>query len=105
MKFNLALLTLLRSKAKSIPGGNSVDIYNSSITPKQLPFNTYNYCNAPHVNAAHYQPPDNVDAVLKHVTIVMRHHKVRWGLNISLLQNASAFNLSTCMSKILTNVV
>ena len=26
-------------------------VYNSSKTPPNFPWNTYNYCNAPHVNA------------------------------------------------------
>src|SRR5712691_7999766 len=33
------------------------------------------YCNAPHVNASHYQPPLE-DAQLVHVSVMMRHHKV-----------------------------
>jgi len=33
------------------------------------------YCNAPHVNASHYQPPSE-DAQLVHVSAIMRHHKV-----------------------------
>lgn len=69
-------LLSLRSQTKRIPGISSIGIYNTSFTPKNLPFNTYNYCNAPHVNVAHYEPPENVDAALKYVTIVMRHHKV-----------------------------
>lgn len=52
-------------------------VYNSSITPASLPWNTYNYCNAPHVNAAHYSMPDNAsDAVLVYINAVLRHHKV-----------------------------
>ncbi|KAI0920703.1 hypothetical protein AcV5_010377 [Taiwanofungus camphoratus] len=51
-------------------------VYNSSITPASLPWNTYNYCNAPHVNAAHYSMPDNAsDAVLVYINAVLRHHK------------------------------
>ena len=34
-----------------------------------------NYCNAPHVNASHYQLPEE-GAELVHVTVMMRHHKV-----------------------------
>jgi hypothetical protein len=58
--------------------GNGV--YNSSTTPSGLPWNTYNYCNAPHVQAAHYVLPSNASAVhaqLEHLTVVMRHHKAR----------------------------
>jgi hypothetical protein len=67
--------------------GNGV--YKSSATPAGLPWNTYNYCNAPHVNAAHYAPsPDasTAHATLEHLTVIMRHHKVGlpaalpWGL-------------------------
>lgn len=54
-----------------------MDVYDSSITPSHLPFDTYNYCNAAHVSAAHYEYPTAPGAVLKHVTLFMRHHKVR----------------------------
>ncbi|KAI0290128.1 hypothetical protein BC826DRAFT_1106613 [Russula brevipes] len=40
--------------------------------------NTYNFCNAPHVNAAHYELPPNITATggqLVHVSVVMCHHK------------------------------
>ncbi|KAF8483949.1 phosphoglycerate mutase-like protein [Russula ochroleuca] len=33
-----------------------------------------NYCNAPHVNASHYQLPEE-GAELVHLTVMMRHHK------------------------------
>jgi hypothetical protein len=55
-------------------------VYDSSETPPTLPWNTYNFCNAPHVNAAHYELPPNATATggqLVHVSVVMRHHKVR----------------------------
>lgn len=53
-------------------------VYNSSTTPDNLPWNTYNYCNAPHVNAKHYRKPSNVsDANLVYINAVIRHHKVR----------------------------
>ncbi|KAH9956432.1 histidine phosphatase superfamily [Russula dissimulans] len=32
------------------------------------------YCNAPHVNASHYQPPEK-GAELVHLSVMMRHHK------------------------------
>ena len=54
-------------------------VYDSSQTPPTLPWNTYNFCNAPHVSAAHYEPPDIASmggAKLVHVLVVMRHHKV-----------------------------
>ena len=52
-------------------------VYNSSVTPAGLPWNTYNYCNAPHVNAEHYARPANTSgAELVYVNAVIRHHKV-----------------------------
>lgn len=54
-------------------------VYDSSETPPTLPWNTYNYCNAPHVNAAHYGLPDIASmggGKLVHVSVVARHHKV-----------------------------
>jgi hypothetical protein len=54
-------------------------VYDSSQTLPTLPWNTYNFCNAPHVNAAHYELPDIASmggAKLVHVSVVMRHHKV-----------------------------
>ncbi|TCD60758.1 hypothetical protein EIP91_009551 [Steccherinum ochraceum] len=50
-------------------------VYNSSQTPANFPWNTYNYCNAPHVNAAHYVMPPESDVELKYVNMLMRHHK------------------------------
>lgn len=52
-----------------------IGVYNSSKTPDGLPWNAYNYCNAPHVSLAHYHEPE-YDAELVHVIVVMRHHKV-----------------------------
>ncbi|KAH8092212.1 phosphoglycerate mutase-like protein [Cristinia sonorae] len=49
-------------------------VYNSSKTPSNFLWNTYNYCNAPHVNAAHYNAPSK-DADLVYLNMVMRHHK------------------------------
>lgn len=51
-------------------------VYNSSKTPTNLPWNTYNYCNAPHVNAKHYQRPQDLGAELVYLNVVTRHHKV-----------------------------
>jgi hypothetical protein len=39
------------------------------------PWFTSGYCNAPHVNASHYQSPQE-RAELVHLTVMMRHHKV-----------------------------
>ena len=53
-------------------------VYNPSITPANLPWNTYNYYNAPHVNARHYSRPANAPhAKLVYMNAVIRHHKVR----------------------------
>ena len=65
----------------SSPFGTGV--YNSSQTPANLPWNTYNYCNAPHVNAAHYFKPALANASgfdgqpeLVYVNAMIRDHKV-----------------------------
>lgn len=56
----------------------STGVYNSSVTPSSLPWNTYNYCNAPHVNSKHYSKPTNVDgSELVYMNVMIRHHKVR----------------------------
>ncbi|KAH9966321.1 phosphoglycerate mutase-like protein [Lactifluus volemus] len=61
------------------PLSSASGVYDSSQTPPTLPWNTYNFCNAPHVNAAHYDlPPQALSsdgAQLIHVSVVMRHHK------------------------------
>ncbi|KAH9017569.1 phosphoglycerate mutase-like protein, partial [Lactarius pseudohatsudake] len=82
---NTALLlpfAALAAMAARGPGlASASGIYNSSETPPAFPWNTYNFCNAPHVNAAHYElPPQAVAAgpgaaQLLHVSVVMRHHK------------------------------
>ena len=50
-------------------------VYDTSTTPSSLPWNTYNYCNAPHVNAAHYTRPTQ-PAELVYMNVMTRHHKV-----------------------------
>ena len=50
-------------------------VYDTSTTPSNLPWNTYNYCNAPHVNVAHYTMPNVRDAKLVYMNVIMRHHK------------------------------
>ena len=42
------------STSASPSGQVQTGVYDSSTTPSYLPWNTYNYCNAPHVNAEHY---------------------------------------------------
>lgn len=39
------------------------------------PLDISSYCNAPHVNASHYELPEE-GAELLHLSIMMRHHKV-----------------------------
>ena len=67
------LMLLVGAQSQSTPG-----VYNTSKTPGTLPWNTYNYCNAPHVNAKHYQPPPEggEKATLVYLNVMMRHHKV-----------------------------
>ncbi|EJD04724.1 phosphoglycerate mutase-like protein [Fomitiporia mediterranea MF3/22] len=79
----LSLSTGLRASGAaniSVPGNEfGMGVYNSSQTPSSLPWNTYNYCNAPHVNAAHYSKPtlSNGDGEpeLVYVNAIIRHHK------------------------------
>ncbi|KAF8517913.1 phosphoglycerate mutase-like protein [Hysterangium stoloniferum] len=60
--------------ASDIDSANGV--YSGSQTPHQFPWNTYNYCNAPHVNAAHYTVPSNSSgAELVYMNVMIRHHK------------------------------
>ncbi|KIP12191.1 hypothetical protein PHLGIDRAFT_62597 [Phlebiopsis gigantea 11061_1 CR5-6] len=54
---------------------SATGVYNTSQTPSNLPWNTYNYCNAPHVNAEHYTVPEIKDAKLVYLNTVIRHHK------------------------------
>ncbi|SPO38695.1 related to acid phosphatase [Pseudozyma flocculosa] len=57
---------------------HAASIYTSSVTPAHLPWNTYNYCNAPRVSAAHYikpQGPGTEGAELVYLNVVQRHHK------------------------------
>ncbi|KAI6006206.1 phosphoglycerate mutase-like protein [Pisolithus orientalis] len=51
-------------------------VYNASITPSSLPWDTYNYCNAPHANPDHYSLPNESGARLRFVVVVMQHHKL-----------------------------
>ncbi|KAI0302453.1 phosphoglycerate mutase-like protein [Multifurca ochricompacta] len=39
------------------------------------PWNLSSYCNAPHVNASHYERPEGEGAELIHLSVLMRHHK------------------------------
>ena len=51
----------------------------SALTSPQFSSPWNNYCNAPHVNASHYQLPEE-GAELVHLTVMMRHHKVMYRL-------------------------
>ena len=79
---HLPFTALVATAAESSGLASASGVYNSSETPRNLPWNTYNFCNAPHVNAAHYELPPQAtaagvyDAQLLHVSVVMRHHKV-----------------------------
>lgn len=44
-------------------------IFNSSSTPPELSYSTYNWCNMPHVRAKEYQVPDE-DYQLEYVELV-----------------------------------
>jgi len=69
-------------------------VYDSSETPPTLPWNIYNYCNAPHVNAAHYDLPDIASmggGKLVHVSVVTRHHKVCASQPLSQTSAADAY--------------
>lgn len=76
----LLFVAVAATVAQSTGLASTSGVYNTSETPLNLPWNTYNFCNAPHVNAAHYELPEQAStdgAQLLHVSIVMRHHKVR----------------------------
>lgn len=52
----------------------------------------WDYCNAPHVNASHYQPAEE-GAHLAHLTVIMRHHKVTYLLPDLSCQHTSQTKL------------
>ncbi|KAI0289333.1 histidine phosphatase superfamily [Russula brevipes] len=53
------------------------------------PWHTSGYCNAPHVNASHYQPVEE-GAELVHLSVMMRHHK---RTPIALVPNERGINV------------
>ena len=79
-----SLFTLLSTgsalaQSASNPGLASANgVYNGSVTPSAFPWNTYNYCNAPHVIASEYTMPNVSDAKLVYMNTVIRHHKVKY---------------------------
>lgn len=64
----------LSPKMSDVVGFNGTGVYNSSWTPISLPWNTYNYCNAPHVAQDHYEALEGAELV--YLNLMMRHHKV-----------------------------
>ncbi|EIW76979.1 phosphoglycerate mutase-like protein [Coniophora puteana RWD-64-598 SS2] len=69
-----------RVLADALNTSTTIGIYNTSHTPSNLPWDTYNYCNGPHVNAAYYVLPESHTPGVKGSTLVyvnsmMRHHK------------------------------
>ncbi|KAI0032631.1 phosphoglycerate mutase-like protein [Vararia minispora EC-137] len=77
----LALLSPSRAQAPSpspngtaLVGFNGTGVYSSSTTPADLPWYTYNYCNAPHASKAHWTPA-GAGARLVYALTVVRHHK------------------------------
>ncbi|KIJ59604.1 hypothetical protein HYDPIDRAFT_33044 [Hydnomerulius pinastri MD-312] len=71
----VALASTAPPRMTSLLNQTQPGVYNSSITPSYLPWNTYNYCNAPHVNAQHYVVPEDREATLVFLNAVIRHHK------------------------------
>ncbi|EJF61411.1 phosphoglycerate mutase-like protein [Dichomitus squalens LYAD-421 SS1] len=74
----IPVLCYLAALSASQPGtiSSAAGVYSSSVTPANLPWNTYNYCNAPHVNEEHYSKPTNhPHAKLIYMNAVIRHHK------------------------------
>ena len=80
------LLVALSAAVIGAQFSDPIGIYNSSHTPSNLPWNTYNYCNAPHVNPGHYSKPSQ-SAELVYMNVMMRHHKVVSILATNTLQN------------------
>ncbi|KAJ3529634.1 hypothetical protein NM688_g7829 [Phlebia brevispora] len=68
-----AATSTVTAVAQSLSSANGV--YDTSTTPSSLPWNTYNYCNAPHVNAEHYTRPNVTGAKLVYMNAIIRHHK------------------------------
>lgn len=70
-----SLLVSLAAVGIAAQSSGPIGIYNSSRTPSNLPWNTYNYCNAPHINVDHYTGPSQ-PAELVYMNVMTRHHKV-----------------------------
>lgn len=50
-------------------------VFNSSQTPRSLPYSTYNWCNMPHVRPEEYEQPPTDRYKLEYVEVIHRHHK------------------------------
>ncbi|PSS31964.1 hypothetical protein PHLCEN_2v2291 [Hermanssonia centrifuga] len=72
---SLVATILLASSVARASLSSANGVYDTSNTPVNLPWNTYNYCNAPHVNANHYSAPPISGAKLVYLNAVIRHHK------------------------------
>lgn len=55
-------------------------IFDSSTTPDDVPYNTYNWCNMPHVRAKEYPVPDS-DYELQYVEVVSQYPNVPFTTN------------------------
>ncbi|KAI0791129.1 phosphoglycerate mutase-like protein [Abortiporus biennis] len=69
------LTSVAAASSDNVTLASAAGVYNTSSTPSNLPWNTYNYCNAPHVNSKHYTSPSVEGAKLVYLNVVMRHHK------------------------------
>lgn len=49
---------------------------SNSLPSISTPWDISSYCNAPHVNVTHYEIPAEGEELV-HLSIMMRHHKVR----------------------------
>jgi hypothetical protein len=67
---------MLLASTLPVVSTSATGVYNSSQTPSNLPWDSYNYCNAPHVNGKHYVMPPQKGVELVYLNSVMRHHKV-----------------------------
>lgn len=65
--------TMINNLSTVLNGSGIYDfVFNSSSTPSDLPYSTYNWCNMPHVRAKEYQVPDK-DYQLEYVEVVRYH--------------------------------
>jgi hypothetical protein len=78
MRFWFHSTVLIMQALLSLTAITPFGVYNSSVTPLGLPWDAYNYCNAPHVNPTYYNVPSEPGpgAKLVYLSLVMRHHKV-----------------------------